>query len=188
MHMPDALGEERLIVQKESDGFAHTRERLDLRAPDKEGRRVVVENTRDDSGRAVVWQALEHVAYCSSLKKAEIVEVDRNDRDRWSDGADAVANLCAFVDVEELDDVVLEAGTEHVCANRGGLYARGGSVVRISAPVHGGVSLRRALQSHLMKLGGTDEPGWSPGPCGAQRASANGPLPCLSARCLARPL
>ena len=115
MHMPDALGEGRLIVQKESDGFAHMRERLDLRAPDKEGRRVVVENTRDDPGRAVVWQALEPVAYCSSLKKAEIVEVDRSDRDRWSDGADAVANLCAFVDVEALDDVVLDAGTEQRC-------------------------------------------------------------------------
>ena len=103
VRMPDALGEELLIVQKEFDGFADTRERLDLLALDKEGRLVVVENKLDDSGRDVVWQALKYVAYCSSLKKAEIVEVNQNYLDRWSDGADAVANLCAFLDVEELD-------------------------------------------------------------------------------------
>ena len=108
---PDALGEELLIVQKEFDGFADTRERLDLLALDKEGRLVVVENKLDDSGRDVVWQALKYVAYCSSLKKAEIVEIYQNYLDRWSDGANAVANLCDFLDVEELDDVVLNAVT-----------------------------------------------------------------------------
>ena len=110
--MPDALGEELLIVQKEFDGFADTRERLDLLALDKEGRLVVVENKLDDSGRDVVWQALKYVAYCSSLKKAEIVEIYQSYLDRWSDGADAAANLCDFLDVEDLDDVVLNAGNE----------------------------------------------------------------------------
>ena len=109
---PNVLGEELLIVQKEFDGFADTRERLDLLALDKEGRLVVVENKLDDSGRDVVWQALKYVAYCSSLKKAEIVEIFQNYLNRWSDGADAVANLCDFLDVEELDDVVLNAGSE----------------------------------------------------------------------------
>ena len=37
VRMPDALGEELLIVQKEFDGFADTRERLDVLALDKEG-------------------------------------------------------------------------------------------------------------------------------------------------------
>ena len=109
---PGVLGEELLIVQKEFDGFTDTRERLDLLALDKEGRLVVVENKLDDSGRDVVWQALKYVAYCSSLKKAEIVEIYQKYLDRWSDGADAVANLCDFLDVEELDDVVLNAGNE----------------------------------------------------------------------------
>ena len=109
---PDGLGEELLIVQKEFDGFADTRERLDLLALDKEGRLVVVENKLDDSGRDVVWQALKYVAYCSSLKKAEIVEIYQNYLDRRLDGADAVANLCDFLDAEELDDVVLNAGHE----------------------------------------------------------------------------
>ena len=37
------------------------------------------------------------------------------------------------------------------------IYARSGSVVRISVPVHGDASLKRGLQRHLMKLGGVDE-------------------------------
>lgn len=112
VQMPDALGEELLIVQKEFDGFADTRERLDLLALDKEGRLVVIENKLDDSGRDVVWQALKYVAYCSSLKKVEIVEVYQSYLDRWCNGANAVANLCNFLDVEDLDDVVLNAGNE----------------------------------------------------------------------------
>ena len=43
--MPDALGEDLLIVHKEFDGFADTRERLDLLALDKEGRLVVLETS-----------------------------------------------------------------------------------------------------------------------------------------------
>ena len=110
--MPDALGEDLLIVQKEFDGFADTRERLDLLALDKEGRLVVVENKLDDSGRDVVWQALKYVAYCSSLKKAEIVEIYQSYLDRWSKGEKAEDKLCEFLDIEALDDVVLNPGNE----------------------------------------------------------------------------
>ncbi len=112
VQMPDALGEELLIVQKEFDGFAETRERLDLLALDKEGRLVVIENKLDDSGRDVVWQALKYVAYCSSLKKTEIVDIYQSYLDRWSKGDKAVANLCEFLGVEEFDDVVLNPGNE----------------------------------------------------------------------------
>ena len=112
VRMPDALGEDLLIVQKEFDGFADTRERLDLLALDKEGQLVVIENKLDDSGRDVVWQALKYVAYCSSLQKAEIVEIYQKYLDRWSEGAKAVTNLCEFLDVEELDDMVLNTGNE----------------------------------------------------------------------------
>ena len=112
VRMPDALGEELLIVQKEFDGFAETHERLDLLALDREGRLVVVENKLDDSGRDVVWQALKYVAYCSSLKKTEIVDIYQSYLDRWSAGADAVTNLCEFLGVEEFDDVVLNPGNE----------------------------------------------------------------------------
>ena len=109
---PEALGEELLVIQKEFDGFANTRERLDLLALDKEGRLVVIENKLDDSGRDVVWQALKYVAYCSSLKKAEIVEIYQKYLDQWLNGQNAVANLCEFLEVEDLDDAVLNAGNE----------------------------------------------------------------------------
>lgn len=110
--MPDALGEDLLIVQKEFDGFADTRERLDLLALDKEGRLVVIENKLDDSGRDVVWQTLKYVAYCSSLKKTEIVEIYQEYLDRSSEGVDAATNICKFLGVEELDEVVLNPGNE----------------------------------------------------------------------------
>ena len=110
--MPEALGEDLLIIQKEFDDFADTRERLDLLALDKEGRLVVVENKLDDSGRDVVWQALKYVAYCSSLSKAQIVEVYQRYLDRWSQGEKAVDKLCEFFEVDDLDETVLNAGNE----------------------------------------------------------------------------
>ena len=112
VQMPDVLGEELLILQKEFDGFAETRERLDLLALDKEGRLVVIENKLDDSGRDVVWQALKYVAFCSSLNKAEIIEIYQKYLDRWFEDENAVNNLCDFLNVEDLDEVVLNAGNE----------------------------------------------------------------------------
>ncbi|MXW04841.1 MAG: DUF4268 domain-containing protein [Gemmatimonadetes bacterium] len=112
VHTPEALGEDLLVIQKEFDGFEDTRERLDLLALDKEGRVVVIENKLDDSGRDVVWQALKYVAYCSSLKKAEIVEIYQKYLNRWVDGENAIPNLCEFLGVEDLDDTVLNAGNE----------------------------------------------------------------------------
>ncbi len=112
VHTPEALGEDLLVIQKEFDGFEDTRERLDLLALDKEGRVVVIENKLDDSGRDVVWQALKYVAYCSSLKKAEIVEIYQKYLNRWFNGESAVPNLCEFLGVEDLDDTVLNAGNE----------------------------------------------------------------------------
>ena len=109
---PDALGEDLLIIQKEFDGFADTRERLDLLALDKDGRLVVIENKLDDSGRDVVWQAVKYVAYCSSLTKAEIVKIYQKHLDRSPEGNDATTKLCEFLEVEELDDVLLNAGNE----------------------------------------------------------------------------
>ena len=109
---PEALGEDLLIIQKEFDGFADTRERLDLLAIDKERRLVVIENKLDDSGRDVVWQALKYVAYCSSLKKTEIIQIYQKYLDRWRDGESAARNLCDFLEVEDLDDIVLNAGNE----------------------------------------------------------------------------
>ena len=111
-HTPDALGEELLIIQKEFDGFADTRERLDLLALDKDGRVVVIENKLDDSGRDVVWQSLKYASYCSSLKKSEIIEIYQKYLDKQPDEGEAGANLREFFEVEDLEEVVLNAGNE----------------------------------------------------------------------------
>ena len=111
-NQPDALGEELLIIQKEFDGFADTRERLDLLALDKDGRLVVIENKLDDSGRDVTWQALKYTAYVSGLTKAQIVDIYQQYLDRYCGGGNAVANICDFLDEEELDEVVLNPGND----------------------------------------------------------------------------
>jgi hypothetical protein len=107
---PDALGEELLIIQKEFDGFADTRERLDLLALDKDGQLVVIENKLDDSGRDVTWQALKYTAYVSSLTKAQIVEIFQQYLERYCGGGSAPEKICEFLDEEELGPIVLNEG------------------------------------------------------------------------------
>ena len=111
-HTPEALGEELLIIQKEFDGFADTRERLDLLALDKEGRLVVIENKLDDSGRDVVWQALKYAAYCSSLKRKDVPAIYQKYLDRTGEGGDAEDKLRDFLEVEDLEDVALNPGNQ----------------------------------------------------------------------------
>lgn len=115
--MPDALCEAMsegqdslLIIQKEFDGFDGTRERLDLLALDRSGQLVVIENKLDDSGRDVVWQALKYAAYCSSLKKVEILAIFQQYLDR-NGGGDAAGRICEFLGEDALDEVVLNDGT-----------------------------------------------------------------------------
>ena len=109
---PEALGEELLIIQKEFDGFADTRERLDLLALDKDGKLVIIENKRDDTGRDVVWQAIKYAAYCSNLNKVEIVDMFQRYLDRRSERKSAETIICEFLDEDSLDEVVLNAGHE----------------------------------------------------------------------------
>ena len=109
---PEALAEDLLIVQKEFDGFADTRERLDLLALDKNGCIVVIENKLDDSGRDVTWQALKYVAYCSTLTQKDILEIYQKYLDRFSRNENALENLCEFLEVEDLDEVVLNPTNE----------------------------------------------------------------------------
>ena len=108
---PEALGEELLIIQKEFDGFDDTRERLDLLALDKEGNIVVIENKLDDSGRDVVWQVLKYASYCSSLTKPHVIEIFQTHLNQTDKGKDAREELCDFLDTPDLDEVVLNSGT-----------------------------------------------------------------------------
>ena len=109
---PDALGEELLIIQKEFDGFADTRERLDLLALDKSGKLVIIENKLDDTGRDVVWQAVKYAAYCSNLTKTQIVDIFQQYLDRWSRNGDAENTICEFLDEDSMEEVVLNGGSD----------------------------------------------------------------------------
>lgn len=105
----ETLGDDLLIIQKEFDGFDGTRERLDLLALDRNGQLVVIENKLDDSGRDVVWQALKYAAYCSSLKKAEIIDIFQK---YLGTSGDAVTTICEFLEVDSFDEVVLNEGND----------------------------------------------------------------------------
>lgn len=108
---PMALGEELLIIQKEFDGFADTRERLDLLAIDKLGNLVIIENKLDDSGRDVIWQAIKYASYCSSLSKAQIVEIYQDYLNVYDLGESAQEKISDFLDEPDFGEVVLNAGT-----------------------------------------------------------------------------
>ncbi|MXZ48688.1 MAG: DUF4268 domain-containing protein [Candidatus Dadabacteria bacterium] len=106
-HRPDALGEELLIIQKEFDGFAETRERLDLLALDKNGNLVVIENKLDDSGKDVVWQALKYASYCANLTKLQIVEIFRQYLKEDDNAEDLI---CEFLEASDIDEVKINIG------------------------------------------------------------------------------
>ena len=109
---PLALGEELLIIQKEFDGFDDTKERLDLLALDKDANLVIIENKLDDSGRDVVWQALKYTSYCSSLKKTQVVDIFQKYLGRYCGDGDANGLLCEFLDVPDLEEVVINNGNQ----------------------------------------------------------------------------
>lgn len=100
------MGEELLILQKEFDGFADTRERLDLLALDKKGRLVIIENKLDDSGRDVVWQAVKYAAYVSNLTKKDIINIYQQYLNKFQQDKDAAEDISEFLD-QELDEVIL---------------------------------------------------------------------------------
>lgn len=108
--MPESLGEELLIIQKEFDGFDETRERLDLLALDKQGELVVIENKLDDSGKDVVWQALKYASYCSSLSKSQIAEIYQVYLDQSGDGGDAKERIAEFLGASDFDEVLMNEG------------------------------------------------------------------------------
>ena len=110
-NQPDALGEDLLIIQKEFDGFADTRERLDLLALDKDGQLVVIENKLDDSGRDVAWQALKYAAYVSSLKTTQIVDIFQQYLARHTGGGNAAELIAEFLGLDSLDGETLNEGS-----------------------------------------------------------------------------
>ncbi len=70
---PGILGENLLVVSKEFSGFDRTNERLDLLAVDQDGKLVVIELKRDDSGADVHWQAIKYASYLNRAGEDAIV-------------------------------------------------------------------------------------------------------------------
>ena len=109
-HEPSSLGEDLLIIQKEFNGFADTKERLDLLAIDKDGNLVIIENKLDDSGRDVTWQAIKYASYCSSLSKQDIINIYQKYLDAFSKGEKAEDNLSEFFENRDLKDIDINVG------------------------------------------------------------------------------
>ena len=104
---PSSLGEDLLIIQKEFDGFADTRERLDLLALDKKGNLVIIENKLDDSGKDVTWQAIKYASYCSSLSKQDVINIFQK---YLGDTISAVSVLSEFFDNRDIEDIEINKG------------------------------------------------------------------------------
>ncbi|MGD0275088.1 MAG: DUF4268 domain-containing protein [Syntrophales bacterium] len=74
---PDVVGEDLFTISTEYDKFDKTKERLDILAVDKEGKIVIIELKRDDSGKDAELQAIKYAAYCSTLTLEDIKEMRR---------------------------------------------------------------------------------------------------------------
>ena len=107
---PSSLGEDLLIIQKEFDGFADTKERLDLLAIDKSGNLVIIENKLDDSGKDVTWQAIKYASYCSSLSKSDVIDIYQKYLNDQGLKESAVENLSDFFDNRDLKDIDINVG------------------------------------------------------------------------------
>ena len=70
---PGILGQNLLIIAKEFNRFDRTNERLDLLAVDEDGKLVVIELKRDDSGSDVHWQAIKYASYLNRADADAIV-------------------------------------------------------------------------------------------------------------------
>ena len=70
---PGILGEKLLIIGKEFSDFDRTNERLDLLAVDEDGRLVVIELKRDDTGADAHWQAIKYASYLHRVDTEGII-------------------------------------------------------------------------------------------------------------------
>ena len=70
---PGILGEDLLIISKEFSGFDRTNERLDLLGVDSDGKLVVIELKRDDTGADAYWQAIKYASYFRRATAEQIV-------------------------------------------------------------------------------------------------------------------
>ena len=72
---PGILGEDLLIIGKEFSGFDRTDERLDLLVVDVDGKLVVIELKRDDTGADAHWQAIKYASYLHRASADDIIRM-----------------------------------------------------------------------------------------------------------------
>ena len=98
---PGILGDDLLIIGKEFSGFDRTNDRLDLLAVDSNGRLVIVELKRDDTGADAHWQAIKYASYLHSATTDVIV---RMVAEYWNESeADAATRLLQHLDADDLN-------------------------------------------------------------------------------------
>lgn len=100
---PEILDNDLLIIDKEFSGFDRTNERLDLLAVDVEGRLVIIELKRDDSGSDAHWQAIKYASYMSRASVSQIV--DMLAAYGGTSEIDAQSKLRDHIDSDDLDIV-----------------------------------------------------------------------------------
>ncbi len=98
---PGILGEDLLIVGKEFGGFDRTNERLDLLAVDVDGRMVVIELKRDDSGTNAHWQAIKYASYLRDASQEAIVGMLARHEDVSQD--EAIQKLLQHLGADDLN-------------------------------------------------------------------------------------
>ncbi len=72
---PSILGEDLLIIAKEFSNFDRTNERLDLLAVDANGKLVIIELKRDDTGADAHWQAIKYASYFHHVNLEDIIRM-----------------------------------------------------------------------------------------------------------------
>ena len=70
---PSIVGDDLLIIAKEFSDFEGTNDRLDLLAVDQDGKLVVIELKRDDSGVDAHWQAIKYASYLRQATREHVV-------------------------------------------------------------------------------------------------------------------
>ena len=98
---PRILDDNLLIIGKEFSGFDRTNERLDLLAVDADGRLVVIELKRDDTGADAHWQAIKYASYLHRVDSDRIIEMLAGYVDVSK--ADAANKLLQHLNAEDLN-------------------------------------------------------------------------------------
>ena len=98
---PNILGDDLLIIGKEFSGFDRTGERLDLLAVDLDGKLVVIELKRDDTGSDAHWQAIKYASYFQRATPDDVVEMAA---DYWNEPQeDAITRLLQHLGADDLN-------------------------------------------------------------------------------------